>query len=112
VTRNGELIGLLASRAKGDRQWLLCDLLAQDDGDALRACLAAGCNLANARSDGDASSSVRKVAVLLTPPMADVARDLGFQRDEYNFPLVVHPLDPEIRGETVDPSRWYISAND
>ena len=37
VERGGELVGLSASRAKGDRQWLVCDVLAADAGPALRA---------------------------------------------------------------------------
>jgi hypothetical protein len=72
VERGGELVGLVASRQKGDRQWLVCDVLAADAGESLRATYAAVVRL----------------------------------------PVVVHILNKEIGKEDVDPSRWYVSAND
>ena len=114
IERGRELVGLVASRAKGDRQWLVCDLLAADDGDALRATLAAAANVAHAEAQARAGGAdeIRKVAVLTTPVIEPVARDLGFVRDEYDFPLVVHILDDSLRAEDVNPARWYVSAND
>lgn len=112
VERAGEFVGLAASRAKGDRQWLVCDLLATD-ADALRATLAAAANAGhteNAARDG--ADELRKVAVLTTPLMEPVVSDLGFARDEYDFPLVVHVLDESLSAEDVSPARWYVSAND
>jgi hypothetical protein len=113
VERAGELVGLVASREKGDRQWLICDLLAADGGEALRATLAAAVNVGHEASAArDRLAGLRKVAVLATPVMEPVVRSLGFARDEYDFPLVVHVLDESLRAEDLSPERWYVSAND
>lgn len=113
VERGGDLVGVTTSRAKGDRQWLVCDVLAADSGGSLRATLAAVCNLANERAaSGDPARPIRKVAVLATPAMQAAARSLGFERDAYDFPLVVHQLDGTLPKADLHPSRWYISAND
>lgn len=107
----GELVGLVAAREKGDRQWLICDLLAADGVDAMRATLAAAAGVAHIQSlVGD--RVLNKVAVLVTPLMERAARDLGFARDSYDFPIVVHILDDSLRAEQVSPARWYVSAND
>ena len=50
IHRGDELVGVVASRAKGDRQWLICDMLAADDGEAMRATLAAAANVAHNES--------------------------------------------------------------
>ncbi len=113
VERGGELAGLVASRAKGDRQWLVCDLLAADAGDSLRATLAAAANVAHAESLArTGAQEIRKVAVLATPLMEPAVQSLGFARDDYDFPLVVHLLDESLSIEDFHPSRWYVSAND
>ena len=106
-------MGLVASREKGDRQWLICDLLAADDGPALRATLAAAANVAHEESVArSGANELRKVAVLATSVMEPVVRSLGFMRDEYDFPLVVHVLDKSLPADDVRPERWYVSAND
>jgi hypothetical protein len=110
VERGGELVGLVASRHKGDGQWLICDLLAADGGEALRATLAAACNVGNERAL--AGAPIRKVGLLVTPPLEAAARDLGFARDAYDFYLAVQPLDPALSWDEVGPKRWYVSAND
>jgi hypothetical protein len=113
VRRDGELAGLVAARAKGDRQWLVCDLLAADAGPALRATLAAATNAAHEESlarTGD--REIRKVAILATSVLEPAVRGLGFERDDYDFPIVAHVLDGSLRPEEVAPSRWYVSAND
>lgn len=113
IERGGEMAGLVASRAKGDRQWLICDMLAADDGESLRATLAAAANVAHEEAQARAGvEEIRKVAILATPLMEPVVRDLGFVRDDYDFPLVVHVLDDSLRAEDAHPSRWYVSAND
>ncbi|HET6980365.1 MAG TPA: hypothetical protein VFI24_28780 [Pyrinomonadaceae bacterium] len=112
VERGGELVGLVASREKGDRQWLACDLLAVDE-VALRATLAAAANVAHEESaTRDESKELRKIAVLATPFMEPILRSLGFVRDDYDFPLVVHALDKSLTADEVSPERWYVSAND
>jgi hypothetical protein len=115
IERGGELVGLTASRRrKNEEQWLVCDLLAADNGDALRATLAAVANLAHERALASLASPkpIRKVTLLTTPAMQPVVSSLGFVRDEYDFPLVVHVLDESLRAEDVNPSRWYVTAND
>lgn len=113
IERRGELVGFVASRHKGDRQWLVCDLLAADDREALRATLAAAANVAHQESlVRTGADMIHKVAVLATPVMETAIRDLGFARDSYDFPIVVQILDDSVRAEDVNPSRWYVSAND
>ena len=113
VERGGELVGLVASRRKGDRQWLICDLLAADCGEALRATIIAVSNLAHERAaSAPPDKTIIKVTLLVTPVMEPVVRDLGFVRDSYDFPMVIHVLNQSITKEEVAPSKWYVSAND
>lgn len=113
IKHAGQLVGLVASREKGDRQWLICDLLAADDGPALRATLAAAVNAGNEESVARGKENeLRKVAVLATSVMEPSVRSLGFVRDDYDFPLVVHVLDKSLAADDVRPERWYVSAND
>jgi hypothetical protein len=113
VERGGDLVGLVASRAKGERQWLVCDLLAADAGEALEATLAAVCNLAHSRSlVAGPDDSLRKVGVLATGVLEPVLRRLGFARDQYDFPLMVNVIDPSLDKQRVAPARWYVSPND
>ncbi len=113
LERDGELVGLVASRHKGDRQWLICDMLCADAGESMHATLTAASNVAHEKSVmGGGKEVIHKVAVLTTPLMEPVVQDLGFVRDAYDFPFVIHILDRTIAVEDVNPSRWYVSAND
>jgi hypothetical protein len=113
VERAGELVGLVASRHKGERQWLIFDLLAADGEDALQATLSAACNLAHQRSvEADPGRPITKVAVLATPVLEAAVRGLGFARDAYDFYFAVQVLDPSLPRDDVAPARWYVSAND
>jgi hypothetical protein len=113
IERAGELAGLVASRQKGDRQWLICDVLAADAEDSLRATIVAVVNLANRRAlEADPSKPIRKAAILVTPVLEPVLRSLGFVRDDYDFPVIVHILNEDISKNDVAPERWYVSAND
>jgi hypothetical protein len=113
IKRDGKLVGLVASREKGDRQWLICDLLAADDGPALRATLVAAVNVAHEQAVARAGASeLRKAGVLATSVMEPIVRELGFVRDEYDFPLVVQALDKSLSFDDAKPERWYVSAND
>lgn len=113
IERDGELVGLVAAREKGDRQWLICDLLAADDGPAMRATLAAAVNAGHEEAIARAGSSeLRKVGVLATPVMEPGVRSLGFVRDEYDFPLLVQVLDDSLNADDITPEHWYVSAND
>lgn len=114
VERGGELVGLAAARRKGDRQWLLCDLVTEDAGEALRETLLAAANLGHERAVEAAGTAkpIHKIAVLTTPLLEPAVRSLGFVRDQYDFPLVVHVLDPALTKHAISPARWYVSAND
>jgi hypothetical protein len=113
VERQGEMVGLVASQQKGDRQWLVCDLLAADANDSLRNTLMAVANVAHTEAIiRDRNNPIIKVAVLATPIMEPVVSSLGFVRDAYDFPIVVHILDSTISKENVAPGQWYVSAND
>ena len=113
VERQGEMVGLVASQQKGDRQWLVCDLLAADANDSLRNTLMAVANVAHTEAIiRDRNNPIIKVAVLATPIMEPVVSSLGFVRDAYDFPIVVHILDSTISKENVAPAQWYVSAND
>lgn len=113
VERGGELVGLVASRHKGDRQWLICDLLAADAGPCLQATLAAVCNLAHERAvAAPADNPIRKVALLTTPLLEPVVCQLGFARDQYDFHVLIEVLNPVVEKAEVAPGRWYFSAND
>lgn len=113
VERGGELVGLVASRQKGDRQWLVCDLLAADAGPCLRATLAAACNLAHERAVAAPPDwPIRKVAILSTPVLEPVIRELEFVRDQYDFHVLIEVLNPVVEKAEVAPERWYFSAND
>ncbi|MDQ3657850.1 MAG: hypothetical protein M3457_22595 [Chloroflexota bacterium] len=113
VERGGELVGVVAAQQKGDRQWLVCDLLAADAADSLRATLVAAANVGQSEAvAAPVGFPIHKVAVLATPIMEPVLRDLDFARDAYDFPLMVHILDSTIARKDVDPARWYVSAND
>jgi len=113
VERGSELVGLAASVRRGDRQWLICDMLFADTGDSLRATLAAACNAAHEHATtSEDDNPIHKAAVLVTPNMESAAVALGFKRDAYDFPIVVHVLDDTINLEEVSPAKWYVSAND
>lgn len=111
VERGGELVGLVGALPKGEGQWLICDLLAADADESLRATLAAACN-AGDRCAAESPKPLRKAAVLTTPVMETAVRELGFKRDQYDFPLAIHVLAPSLDKRAVDPARWYASAND
>ncbi len=112
VERSGELVGVVASKQKGDRQWLICDLMAADP-EAQRATLKAVCNLAHLRStEASAAAPIHKAAVLAAPPLLPVVQELGFRRDKYDFHLFVKLFDNSMSPADVHPSLWYVSAND
>ena len=115
VERYGELVGLTASRQRKDEeQWLVCELLAADNGDCLRATLASVANLAHSKVAESQSKAtpLRKVTVLVNSSMEPVVRSLGFVRDDYDFPFVVHVLDESLPADDVKPDSWFVTAND
>jgi hypothetical protein len=113
IRRGAELVGLVASKKWGDRQWLICDLLVTDQEDTLQATLIAVTNLAYAHSKAaDPQEPIHKVAILAIPLMEPVLKKIGYQRDEYDFPIIIHLLDSSIKKDDISPTKWYVSAND
>jgi hypothetical protein len=113
IERGGELVGLVSSRRKGDRQWLICDVMAADLDESLRATLTAVVNLAADRArNAQPDKPIIKASVLGTPAMEPALTALGFVRDTYKFPMVIHILDLSIKKEDVESSKWYLSAKD
>ncbi len=115
VHRRGELAGVVISKIKGDRMWQVCDMITADDSDALKATLIAAI-LDGARFGDDAGlppeKKMRKTSILATPLMQPVLAELGFSRDDWNFPLVVERLDDSISADDVAPEKWYVAADD
>lgn len=113
VEHGGELVAVVTGRPKGDRQYLVCDVLFADPGEPLRAALAAACNRADERARAaPPEKPLVKAAALVTPVMEPAARALGMERDRYDFPLVIDVLAPSLSRGQVAPDRWYVSAND
>lgn len=113
VEYKGEMVGLVASQQRGDRQWLVCDMLFADAGDSLRNTLIAVTNVAHSETIlPDREKPIRKVAVLATQLMEPVVSSLGFVRDNYDFPMIIHILDSALSKEDLDTTRWYVSGND
>lgn len=112
VFRADELVGFVASIFKSrDKQWLICDILAVDN-ESLEAAICASCNSANDFLTTNPLEVINKIAVLATERMLPIVKNLGFFRNAYDFPFVVHLLDNTILKKKVAPSRWYLSAND
>lgn len=112
VERSGELVGVVASKQKGDGQWLICDFMAADS-EAERATLKAVCNLAHRRATARSTATpIHKAGILAPPRLLPALRELGFSRDQYDFHLVLKILDGSLSADDVDPSLWYLSAND
>ena len=111
VERGNDLVGFVASRHKGDRQWLVCDILAADEA-AYRATLTAAVNLGHERTQAKEPGAIVKVSVMGTARMEPAALALGFTRERYRFHLIVERLDQTIPKEAAAPGRWGVSPND
>jgi hypothetical protein len=111
IRRGGELAGIVCSRQRGDRQWLICDMIAAD-AEALQETLAGVCNLAHEKALSGEAGPLVKAALLVTPMLTPAVESLGFYRDKYDFTLVTRILDESVRKEDLEPARWYLSAND
>ncbi len=108
----GELVGFVASRFKSrDRQWLICDIIAADI-EAFRATITMACNQAFEFKQQNPNESLDKIAILATELILPIVKDLGFYKDSYNFIFVIHRLDSSLKMEDIEPSGWYIGAND
>ena len=113
IEKEGKLIGLVGSLKKGGRQWLICDMISLDNEASLKATLTAACNLAHKQAlEADPHEPIEKAALLVTPVMEPVVKNLGFFRDAYDFSLLIHKLDRTIAKEDVNPANWYVCATD
>jgi hypothetical protein len=115
LLHDGNLVALSASIYKQkDKQWLICDVLAQDE-EKLKWILELTCQKAasykNSLSDA-ARQNLGKVAILATPMIEHIIAPLGFSKENYKFPIVIHLLDKNIDKKLVRPENWYVSAND
>jgi hypothetical protein len=57
-------------------------------------------------------TAVEKAAILATLLIEKSIEQIGFKKENYKFPIVVHLLDPKLSKQQVAPERWYVSAND
>ena len=111
VERGNDLVGLVASRQKGDRQWLVCDFLAADP-EAVRPTLAAAINEGHRAALAPPDKPINKVSVLGSALLEPAAEALGLTREKYTFYLVVERLDDALPKAAVAPERWTVSPND
>jgi hypothetical protein len=113
VLRNRTLVGLVASQKKREFLWLVCDVVVADAEASLRATLIAAVNLAHRQALAvPANQPIRTIGILVAPFMRQTLLDLNFTRDQYDFPVVIHRLDPSIPLQECAPPQWYVSAND
>ena len=115
VRQGADVCGVASFRLQGRTkfQFLIADLLAADNEDALRPTLEAVYNLAHARAlAAELDKPIVKIAILVTPVIEPVVRTLGFQPADYFYPLFVHVLDASIAAQSADAAHWYITAND
>jgi hypothetical protein len=109
VRSAGQLIGVAVSEIH-NKQWLICDLVVEDGDEALLSTLAAVSSFA--RSVTTNPGPYEKISILVTPFLEGALKKLGFERVDYDFPMMVRPLTPELTREQIAPQRWYVSAND
>lgn len=120
---NYKLLGLLKNRTLAglcvfipkpdDKQWLICDILANDTYENLSVLIKATCQYAQYDpATTKPEKPLQKIAILATPALQTVLEPLGFQKDNYLFPVVVQLLDDSLTKAQVAPERWYVSAND
>lgn len=122
VSYQSRLVGMFASMLKSkDKQWLILDLLSEDGEESLEMTLTAAVLYANQqylslpeeeRGLPKEERSFKKVALLAPPLMQPVLEKIGFSKEKYDYPVLIHLFDPTIAPEEVAPDRWYFSAND
>ncbi|MEO6546411.1 MAG: hypothetical protein ABIN94_00365 [Ferruginibacter sp.] len=114
IYKNNELKGMVSSVPKlKDKQWLICDMVTSDAGESLTATLQAAFNHAlEYKASLKEGEELNKVAILTTPFLERTVTSLGFVKDNYKFPMLVHLLDNRLTKKQVAPERWYASAND
>lgn len=111
VEQDGELLAILAMKAKGNQQLLINDLVYAGHEQPLEAALLVAIQSAIEKVSAG-NSGIAKVALLGCEPMIPILQKIGFRTDSYNFPFAVRALDPSIQLDSIDPARWYLTAND
>jgi len=109
-----EPVGFFAF-ARKDKQYLLADMITKDNEESLKVTLSAACNYAHTLFSSlspEGQEKIQKIAVLATPPIEAQAKELGFFRDNYDFSLILHVLDEELKVKGLTPEHWYASGND
>ncbi|WP_276502517.1 hypothetical protein [Terrimonas pollutisoli] len=115
VFYDSELTGLFTTLRKAkERQWLICDIVTKDGRDGLRNSLQAACFSINKEHSALPfhEQQNNKIALLSTPLIEPVIKEMGFRKDNYQFTLVVHLLSEQLSKHDVNPRDWYVSAND
>jgi len=112
VKKNIETVGLFVYIYKQrDDQWLICDMIVKDTADSLYITLNAACNTIEQENGKNGVNG--KIAILATSVIEEIIRQIGFQKENYQFTLAVHVLNKDqIDNNDVSPANWYISAND
>lgn len=111
VEARGEVIGLLAMMKKG-KQWLINDMMFEDTEDSLTMLAEVALHYGR-EYNRKSEEKLEKVSLLVTEKMKPALVKAGFQKDSYNFPLVVQSLskDNAALGD-LSPEHWFVSAGD
>lgn len=115
VLKNNILIGFSASfYRREDKQWLICDMIVKDQ-EAL--CITVRAHYQQALMfkktlPEDEHDRLEKLAILATPAIQQITKEMGFKKDNYNFPMIVHIIDSKLNANTVKPELWYVGAHD
>lgn len=116
IRRSREITGMFTAIYKTkDYQWLICDLVTKDKEESLSISLAAACNMIQSENIRLSinQNHANKIALLCTPPMEKIVKNMGFVKEDYNFTLAIHLLNKNgINKKHVSPENWYVSAND
>jgi hypothetical protein len=111
-----ETIGMFAAVYKiKDHQWLICDVVTKDKNESLALTLKTACYIIQQENKKLSASetSKNKIAILATPPIEDIVKEMGFAKENYHFTLAVQMLAKNgIDKKDVSPANWYVSAND
>lgn len=115
VYQNDRLIGVFSLRYKPEGyQWMIGDLLSFDNSETLKLTLQAACLEAKKeylQVDSEPDKSY-KTAILATPLIEEIVKDIGFYKESYQFVLAVHLLDKQLSKKEVAPENWYVSDSD
>ena len=112
VSVGSEIKGLVTT-GSGNGRWLISTLLMADADEALRATLAAACNVARAEWLNHETPPERAdITVLAAPGLQPALSALGFEYNGFDSALAIHLLDRSIDEDAVAPERWYVASFD